>query len=100
MVLEGGKTQTVYVFVTADAKAPVGAQVLTATISSGDQKLEEIALTANVAKGGKSLARSILEWGLIALVIVLIILGLVIGFSRLRSDDSDQQQPVQPQAYY
>lgn len=102
MVLDAGKTQTVYVFVTADAKAPVGAQVLTATISSSGQNLEQIALTANVTKGGKSVLKTILEWFLIILVVLLVILGLIIGFSRLKGDDDDSQQPQtqQPQAYY
>jgi uncharacterized membrane protein len=99
LVLDGGKSQTVYVFVTADKKAPVGAQMLTATISSGSQQLEQVALTANVSKSGKGVFRSILEWGLIILVVLLIILGLIIGFSRIRGDE-EEPQAAQPQAYY
>ncbi len=99
LVLDGGKTQTVYVFVTADKKAPVGAQVVTATVSTGSQALESITLTANVEKSGKSVLRSILEWGLILLVVVLVILGLIIGFSRLKGGDEEEPQQ-QPQAYY
>lgn len=98
MVIDGGKTQTVYVFVTPDKKAPVGAQVLTATVSSNGQKLEDITLTANVAKSGSTF-RSLLEWGLIIMVVLLVVLGLIIGFSRLKGDEDDQQ-PSQPQAYY
>ncbi len=99
LVLDGGKTQTVYVFVTADKNAPVGAQVVTATVSTGSQALESITLTANVEKSGKSVLRSILEWGLILLVVVLVILGLIIGFSRLKGGDEEEPQQ-QPQAYY
>jgi len=99
MVLEGGKSQTVYVFVTADKKAPVGAQILSATVSSSGQQLEDIALTANVSRSGKGVFRSILEWGLIILVVLLIILGLIIGFSRIRGDD-EEPAAQQPQAYY
>jgi uncharacterized membrane protein len=97
IVLDGGKTQTVYVFATAKTDAPAGAQVLTARISSNSQTLEDINLTANVAKGGKSALRTILEWGLIILVVLLVILGLIIGFSRLKGDE-DEANP--PQAYY
>ncbi|MEM2916079.1 MAG: hypothetical protein QXT19_01855 [Candidatus Woesearchaeota archaeon] len=97
-VLDGGKTQTVYVFVTAAKNAPVGAQVVTATVSTGSQALESITLTANVEKSGKSALRSVLEWSLILLVVVLVILGLIIGFSRLKGGDEGEQQ--QPQAYY
>ncbi len=100
LVLDGGKTQTVYVFVTADKNAPVGAQVVTATVSTGSQALESITLTANVEKSGKSVLRSILEWGLILLVVVLVILGLIIGFSRLKGGDEEEPQQQQPQAYY
>ncbi len=99
LVLDGGKTQTVYVFVTADKNAPVGAQVVTATVSTGSQALESITLTANVEKSGKSVMRSVLEWGLILLVVVLVILGLIIGFSRLKGGDEEEPQQ-QPQAYY
>jgi uncharacterized membrane protein len=98
VVLDSGKSQTVYLFVTADKKAPVGAQVLTATISSNGQTLEQLSLTANVAASGKGVFRSILEWGLIILVVLLIVLGLIIGFSRLKSDEEDKAP--QPQAYY
>lgn len=98
-VLDGGKTQTVYIFVSADAKAPVGAQVITATVSSSGQNLQDVALTANVTAAGKGVLRTLLEWGLIILVVLLVILGLVIGFSRLKADD-DGEQPSQPQAYY
>jgi len=102
VVLDAGKTQTVYVFVDAARNAPVGAQVVTAAISTSGQPLESITLTANVQKAGKSLARSVLEWGLIALVVLLVILGLIIGFSRLKGDEVEAQpeQPQQPQAYY
>ena len=97
-VLERGASQTSYIFVDADKKAPVGAQLLTATISSNGQKLEDIQLTANVAKSGKGLIRTVLEWGLILMVVLLVILGLIIGFSRLKSDDDEATS--QPQAYY
>jgi len=99
IVLESGKIQTIYVFVTASKDAPVGAQVLTATLSSNGQTLEDITLTANVAKGGKSVLRTLLEWFLIVLVVLLVILGLIIGFSRLKGDD-DETATAQPQAYY
>lgn len=97
-VLDGGKTQTVYVYATPNDDAPVGAQVITATISSGNQKLEDISLTANVAKSGSGF-KGFIEWSLIILVVLLVILGLIIGFSRLKNED-ESNQPPQPQAYY
>ncbi len=104
VVLDAGKTQTVYVFVEASKDAPVGAQVVNAAISTSGQALETITFTANVQNAGKSAARSLLEWGLIALVVILVILGLIIGFSRLKGsdeeDDMQQEQQPQPQAYY
>lgn len=95
-VLNGGETSTLYINVKADKKAPIGAQVIKTTISSGDKIIKQIQLTANVAKGG-SRFRGFLEIALIVLVVILIILGLIIGFSRLKRDD---EEPTQPQAYY
>jgi hypothetical protein len=102
IVLEAGKTQTLYVFVDAASDAPVGSQVVTAAISTSGQPLESLSLTANVQKAGKSTARAVLEWGLIVLVVILVILGLIIGFSRLKGDEGEEAQPEQqqPQAYY
>lgn len=96
MVLDGGQTATMYVTVQADDDAPEGAQVLTATISSGNKALEQVQLTANIAKKSSGI-RGFLEVALVVLVVVLIILGLIIGFSRLRRDE---EEPSQPQAYY
>ena len=100
VVLEPGKNKVVYVEVTAAADAVAGEHVASLTISSGDESLETIALKANVmqnnaASAGKDLSlRNGLEIALIVLVVLLVIIGLIVGFSRLRKDEDDEQ------AYY
>jgi len=100
VVLEGGKTQTMYVFVDADKKAPQGAQVLTATISSSGDQLEQVALTANVTKAPTNTLKIVLEVILILLVVLLVIVGLIIGFSKLRGNDPEIEDDFQAEAYY
>jgi hypothetical protein len=100
VVLEGGKTQTLYIFVDADKKAPQGAQVLTATISSSGEQLEQVALTANVTKAPRNTLKIVLEVILILLVVLLVIVGLIIGFSKLRGNDAEIEDDFQAEAYY
>ncbi len=98
MVIDAGKTQTFYLFVQASEGAPLGTQVLTATISSGSETLQQVPLTANVTRAAGATVRRVLEIALIILVVLLIIIGLIIGFTKLRAEEepAERQQP----AYY
>ena len=101
IVLAGAKTQTLYVFVEADKKAPEGAQVLTATVSSGGDQPEQMTLTANITKAPSNVLKIVLEVVLIALVVLLVIVGLIIGISKLRDDGSDEfEDDLQAEEYY
>ena len=101
IVLDGGKTQTMYVFVDANKEAPQGAQVLTATISSSGEQLEQVALTANITKAPSNTLKIVLEVILVALVVLLVIVGLIIGISKLRGNDSDEfEDDLQAEEYY
>ena len=100
-VLEGGKTQSLYVFVEADKKAPQGAQVLTATVSSSGEQLEQVALTANITKAPSNTLKKVLEVMFIVLVVLLVIIGLIVGISKLRGNDSDDfDDDLQAEEYY
>ena len=99
IVLEAGKTQTLYVAVEASKKAPKGAQVLTAAVSSSGETLEQITMTANVTRGAGSLIRTVLEVILVAFIVVLLIIGLIIGFNKLRSNTDEDGQP-KTETYY
>jgi uncharacterized membrane protein len=101
VLLDGGKTQTLYVFVEADEKAAEGAHVLTATVSSSGEQLDQIALTANVTKAASNTLKIVLEVVLIALVVLLVIVGLIIGISKLRDSGSDEfEDDLQAEEYY
>ncbi|MBW2973129.1 hypothetical protein KY346_01920 [Candidatus Woesearchaeota archaeon] len=101
IVLEGGKTQSLYVFVEAGEKAPQGAQVLTATVSSSGEQLEQVALTANITKAPSNTLKKVLEVIFIVLVVLLVIIGLIVGISKLRGNDSDDfDDDLQAEEYY
>lgn len=101
IILDSAKTQTMYVFVEADKKAPEGAQVLTATISSSGEQLEQVTLTANITKAPSNVLKIVLEVILIALVVLLVIVGLIIGISKLRDNGSDElEDDLQAEEYY
>jgi len=60
---------------------------------AGDKVLDSVTLKANVvggAAGSVDLKRA-LEIGLIVLVVILVILGLIIGFNKLKGDEDDKE---------
>jgi uncharacterized membrane protein len=96
VVLEAGKNAVVYVDVEVARNAPVGAHVASVSVMSGDKMLETVALNANVVDSSEAPRDSVslrngLEIALIVLVVLLVIIGLIVGFSRLRKDDEDDQ---------
>ena len=100
VVVPANSAKTAYLYLAAKDDAAPGEKVFKVTIS-GDGESKQVALTANVTddKAGSEASysglRRTLEVGLIILVIVLIILGLIIGFNKLRpgrdSDEDDTQ---------
>lgn len=99
VVIPAGSIETVYLKLSAKSDAPSGDQVFQVRVESGD----EVRTASAVAKVEASSAtttdlRSILEWSLVALIVLLIILGLILIFTRMRGkeDDSDEET----QTYY
>lgn len=92
VVLEPGKTAVVYAYLTASEEASAGEKVATLTIKSGDSVLKTLYLGANVVpQDGTSFnLRNGLEIALIVLVVVLVLVGLILGFSRLKKDDLEE----------
>jgi hypothetical protein len=92
------------VVVEAGKKAPLGAQVITATVSSSGETLEQISLTANITKASGSILRTVLEVVLVVFVVILLIIGLIIGFNKLRSNDeeeaSQKQRPITKSLFF
>lgn len=103
VVLGAGKSHTTYVFVTPDAAVADGAHVVTTSISSSGDVLEQVAFTVNVEtpednSGTSFTLKRALEIGLLVLLVLLIIVGVIVGFSMLR--DEEPQQPQHAEPYY
>ena len=103
VVVKSGETKTVYLYVTPNDDAAAGEKVFMATVeTSGDSK--QIALTANVVESDEESAlnfgdlRKVLEIGVVVLIVLLIILGLIVGFNKLKG--SEEPDEVSGQTYY
>jgi len=97
VVLQPGEAKAMFVQLAAKADAPVGENMFTLTVTSGTETLKQFVLKASVAEGEEAPAdasrwagvKRVLEIGLMVLVVLLVILGLIIGFSRLKGNDDD-----------
>ena len=100
VVLQPGESKAVYVYVSANDDASVGEHMFTLSITSGTETLEQVALKANVLEGKSGLKQG-LEVGLVSLVIVLILLGLIIAFNKLKGNEDDEDLEEQiGETYY
>jgi len=97
LVVGSGETKSAFIFVSGKEGVAAGQYGFSATVSSNNQVLQQIPLTANVVSGadqaaeGTSLRRA-LEIGLVVLVVILVILGLIIGFNKLKSDEEEARE--------
>jgi uncharacterized membrane protein len=96
VVLQPGEAKALYVYVSANEDAPVGEHMFSLTVTSGAETLKEFVLKSNVVAGEAAPettnwggVKKVLEIGLVVLVVLLVILGLIIGFSRLKGSDDD-----------
>ena len=77
-------------------------------VSSGGEVLKEFSLKANVVAGEEpqpvpgqwATIKRVLEIGLVVLVVLLVILGLIIGFSKLRGKDDAADEDNKSETYY
>jgi uncharacterized membrane protein len=104
VVLSPGETKSVYVYVSANEDAPAGERMFSVAVMSGLTVLKEIPLKANVVTAEKEESslgwdkvKKALEVGLIVLVVLLVILGLIIGFNKLKGRDDEEDDS---QTYY
>lgn len=96
LVIGAGETKAFTVYASAKANALPGDQTFTVTVTSGDKTLKQLPLSINVqeaaaTKSSASKLKGSLEIGLVVLVILLVIIGLIIGFSKLRGDDEEEK---------
>lgn len=99
VVLGAGETKTAYVYITADKDAKAGQYSFIATVAGLGTTSQQITLAANVVKGESSVGtlKQALEIGLVVLVVILVVLGLIIGFNKLKKNDDSEEEP---QTYY
>jgi len=92
IVVEKGGTQTAYITASANKDAAAGQQMFAVAIKSGDKVLKQVTLKSNVVAGKSSLStlRKALEIGFIVLIVLLVILGLIIGFNKLKGSDDEE----------
>jgi len=95
-VVKAGETASMFVYVSANENAPVGENMFTVTVAADGEELKQVVLKANVVPGKEAPVadswakiKNALEIGLVVLVVLLIILGLIIGFQRLKGDDRE-----------
>ena len=85
-----------YVYANANADAPVGEQMFAVTVKSNEKILKQVVLKANVAAQptvtGFGNLKKALEIGLVFLVVLLVILGLIIGFNKLRGSEEEGKE--------
>jgi len=102
MVLGAGKSEIMYVFVGANQDSPSGPQVFSVAVKRGSTTVEQVSLTANVVEsegGNWDTAKKGLEVALVVLVALLVILGLIIGFSKLKNDEAEADG-LEAETYY
>lgn len=92
MVLGAGETKTAYVYVNANEDATPGQYTFGASISGLGTTSQEIVLSANVVKADTGNLKKALEIGLVVLVAILVILGLIIGFNKLKSSEDEGEE--------
>ncbi|MGV8163151.1 MAG: putative S-layer protein [Candidatus Nanoarchaeia archaeon] len=96
-VLKAGQSQTVYLKIVALKDAQIGDKVMKITITAGDE-MKDTTVIASVKQGTTKTAtnmnlKNILEWFLVLLVVVLIVLGLIVAFRKLKKGkDSEDEQ--------
>jgi uncharacterized membrane protein len=102
VVLAPGESQAVYVYVGAREDASEGAHMFTLAVKAGTNVVEEYQLTANVKESGSGWdsVKKGLEIGLIVLVVLLIILGLVIAFNKMKGNEEETEEEASGQTYY
>jgi len=90
IVVPAGQSKTAYLYVSVDKDAASGDKVFTLNIESGtDSKAVPLVakITTSTANNNIGTYVKALEWGCFILVVILIIVGLVIGFNKMKDND-------------
>ncbi len=103
VVLDAGETQTVYVYLTAKQGADEGQKMFSVSVKSADEVLKEVPLRAQVVESDSAVlswdrVKRALEIGFFVLVVVLVVLAIIVGFSLLRRKEEPDE--ISGQTYY
>src|SRR3989344_2463963 len=92
LVVDAGDSKAVTVNAAVAANAAAGTQSFMVTVMADGKVLKQIPLKVNVSgaatKDGASL-KKVLEVGLIVLLILIVVIGLVLGFTRNREESGE-----------
>jgi len=96
IVVPAGQSKTAYLYVSIDKDAQSGDKVFTLNIESGSDS-KAVPLVAKITKSTANTDMGTfvkaLEWGCVILVVILIIVGLVIGFNKMKDAGKKGTEP-------
>ncbi len=103
VVLAPGETSTIFVYLSATDAAAAGEHMFSVSVSSADAVLKQLPLKAEIVgqqttSFGWDRIKTALEIGFVILVVILVVLGLIIGFSKLK--EKEEPEEVSGQTYY
>ena len=96
LTVDKDKSETVYLFITANEDAAPGEKTFIATVTS-DTDSKAITLKANIVKSangadGWLTFKKGLEIGLIVLLVLVVIIGLIVAFNKMKGSDEEGDQ--------
>jgi len=89
LVIGSGETKVTSVQVAASKDATPGEKLVTVSVKSADKTLKEVALKANVVAPRDRGLIPALQIGLVVLVVLLVVVGLIVGLSRMKGSETE-----------
>lgn len=91
MIVQPGKEESLFIFITADADAEPGDHQVIVHLKT-DSEEKTLKLNANIISEAKlSVSNTKLEIVLIILVLIILIIGLILGYDRLRKGKKEEE---------
>lgn len=94
LVVGAGETKLGTVYVTPKQDAQAGQKLVTVNVKSGEQTVKDVAVRLNVLpsqnNGGSGIVGN-LQIGLIVLLVLIVIVGLVVGFSKRKEEGKEEE---------
>ncbi len=102
VVLNGGESKAVYLYVSANEDAAVGEHMFGANIKSGNTVLQTVNFKADITASKGALEKSTLlialEYAAIVLVVILVIVGIVLAVQKVKKGEGSGEELAQ--TYY